>query len=214
MNRWIVATGTLVAAGLFGGGVVAARLLSERPEARAHAAEAVDAPAAAADTSNLELRIRQLEERAAPSPAQGAASSTAAPEARETAPSASVAPSPEESTRRWLDQMAARKSQVAAEPEDRSWSREATAAFRKDFDALSARGKFKVSDVECKTTSCLAKLSWGSYADATKSWHGVLLARYTKNCAKQVFVPPPEPGQAGSAYEGTVFFDCTEDRAQ
>lgn len=108
----------------------------------------------------------------------------------------------------------AREAQAAAEPEDRTWSREATASFPKEFEALGARGKLSVTDVTCKTTSCLAKLTWESYPDAVRSWRSVLHARYSKNCARKVFVPFPNPEQAEAAYEGTVFLDCTEDRAQ
>lgn len=132
--------------------------------------------------------------------------------------SAAVAPPPQQSAedaaRQWAEQQRAREAQVAAEPVDRNWSREATASFRKDFETLGARDRFQVTDLECKTTSCLAKLSWGSYGDARKTWHDVLHGRYEKGCARQVFVPPPDQGQSDSSYEGTVYFDCTQDRAK
>jgi hypothetical protein len=210
MTRSMIAMGILVLFGLVGGGVVAAALLSRaRRDVHGPKAEttpiAFEVPAGKADTSGLEFRIRELEARAQQSTAPVAASAP---------PSASVDPSPEESSRRWLDEKRAREAQVAAEPDDRRWSQEATASFRKEFESLGVRDKFKVTDVECKTTSCLAKLTWGSYSDAVKSWHHVLLARYTKNCARQVFVPHPEQDQGDSDYEGTVFLDCTGDRAQ
>jgi hypothetical protein len=112
------------------------------------------------------------------------------------------------------DRKLARDAQIRAESDDPKWSRGAKQSFQNDFDKLSARGHFEVKDVECKTTSCLATVTWPSYAEAKKMWHGLLHANYAENCSREVLVPEPEQGQAGAPYDATVFFDCTEDRAQ
>jgi hypothetical protein len=210
MNRTILVTlfSSLVA--LATGSIVTARMRSDaRPEVRTIQVETTAAtsadPAGAREYDALESRIRQLEMRSA------AAVAPASVEAPKPPPPQQ---SEEEARREAVEKVASRKALVAAEADDPRWSRAATASFRKDFEALGARGRFTVKDIECKTTSCLATLSWGSYSDARRAWRAVLHARTEKNCAREVLVAPPEQSQMDAPYDGTVFLDCTEDRAQ
>jgi hypothetical protein len=217
--RWsILVLGVSVVSAVAGGAV--ALLLRPHPELRGPKAGALslsDSPETAANTADLdrfELRIQQLEAHRASSSAPTASAASIATASAITPTSGPSGLSREESARRWLETMRQREAQVAAEPDDRAWSQHATATFRKEFEAMGRPGKFWVTDLECKTTSCLAKLRWASYGDAAKSWRSVLHGRYERNCARQVFVPPPEPGRTDSAYEPTMFLDCTADRAQ
>jgi hypothetical protein len=118
----------------------------------------------------------------------------------------------EEASAEWARHKADREAQVAAEPVDRAWSRHATAAFRKEFEDLGTKAQFTVTDVQCKTTSCLAKVRWDSYAQAGQHWRDVLHARYSQNCAREVFVPSPPVDQTDAPYEASAYFDCTADR--
>jgi hypothetical protein len=199
---------------LAGGGVAA--LLASRGRPDAHLASAANSQATgerepqAVDLSGLDSRLRQLEARTAiPSAPPPSAAQTGAGQGQQPG-----SPSPEEYARRLQDEMRARIAQVAAEPSDATWSQATAKVLRDEFEELAPRAKFKVADLECKTTSCLAKLAWDSYPEAAQNWGAILHSHSAKNCAKTVYVPPPEPDQTGSSYEGTVLLDCTQDRVQ
>jgi hypothetical protein len=201
----------LVVIGAVVGGTTAAGLMLRRDTAKTEASPAAAEVPSTVDTSGLELRIRQLERRAVETPPR--ASSVPAVQAPASS-GAPVSPPPEEVARNWLETKKIREAQVASESVDNKWSKEANAAFRKELGEIGARGKFTVGDVDCRTTSCLAKVDWGSYSDAESGWHQVMFGHYSKNCSRQVFVPAPDEEHLNAPYEGEVFFDCTDDRAQ
>ncbi len=206
--------GVLVVIGAVVGGTTAAGLMfrARRDTPKTEASPAAAEVPSTVDTSGLELRIRQLEQRAAVEtpPRASSVPSVQAP----ASAGAPVSPPPEEVARNWLETKKTREAQVASEPVDSRWSKEANAAFRKELGEIGARGKFTVGDVDCRTTSCLAKVDWGSYSDAESGWHQVMFGHYSKKCSRQVFVPAPDEEHVNAPYEGEVFFDCTEDRAQ
>ncbi len=206
---------SVVVFGLLGGSALSALVLVlSRPGAPIQVSKRGEAPLTTESRQDTEAAgawIQRLERRAAET---SPAASTAAGAPEIVSARASSGPSPEEATQNVADLMKAREAQVAAEPDDPRWSRGAAAALRKNFEDLGIRSKFKVASLECRTTSCLAKLSWPSYDGAAKAWRSVLHAQTAINCARSVFVPPPEGDQGDREYEGTVYFDCTEARAE
>jgi hypothetical protein len=80
--------------------------------------------------------------------------------------------------------------------------------FRVDLPA-SVPGE--VEGVECRTTTCLAKIKFESYAAALANWKHVLAANYHVPCA--VAVNAAQPSGRDSPYRLPVLFDCTDSRA-
>jgi hypothetical protein len=214
MSKQFVTTLGAVVTGVVAGALLVTGVrskLATASVAKPAAKEVVAAPSTAPagpDLRALQARLARLE-------AQGARGEHATPDdsaAAIAAPPSPPSQSAEEARAEWARHEADRKAQVAAEPVDRDWSRGASAAFRKDFEALGAKAGFTLTDVQCKTTSCLARVRWDSYAKAGEGWRDVLHARYAQNCAREVFVLPPSDDRAGAPYEATAFFDCAASR--
>ena len=210
MNRAL--TTLLIGFGGIGVGailVVGLRLLApQHAKAATLAAEPV-AAVAPADTSRLEGRLERLETQQTRAAPVATASGTAAVAAPAPAPTQT----PEEAQAEWIGRGAARQAQLAVEPRDAAWSKKTTERFQKEFSQLGAAAHFTVADLDCKTTSCMAKLRWDSYRDAESSWRDVMHAPYATRCAREVFTPVPTAGEMDKPYEASVFFDCIEDRA-
>lgn len=94
-------------------------------------------------------------------------------------------------------------------PVDPSWARAAQEMMRSDLEMLGEDiVGFRVQDVDCRTTTCSAKISWNSFDDASLGF-GVLLGhRYEENCATRIVLQPPDNMQA--RYETTLLFDCSK----
>jgi hypothetical protein len=216
MNRIFTKIG-IGAPGLATGTLIVIALISSLQHQKHKSASPPDPESTAlpglSDTSDLEARLQRLEQRAAPVPT--AATASAAPSASGQGTPAPVATqSPEEARARWAARGAERAAQVAAEPRDAAWSRKAMDTFAKEFKQLGAMGHFTVSELDCKTTSCMAKLRWDSYSDAANGWRSVMHAAYKTTCSREVFAPLPNPEDADKPYTGSVYFDCTDDRAE
>jgi hypothetical protein len=97
------------------------------------------------------------------------------------------------------------------EARDDRWAKSTQRALQGDLDSLGRDVGFKVRDVDCRTTTCLAKLTWPSQGDAIRQRRRLAQAGYSKACNREVFSPPPAEGTGGQ-YEGNVLFDCESDR--
>jgi hypothetical protein len=145
MKRSVLVLGVVGASAL---GLAAALLSRPGPPSRIPKQEgAPPAPETRSDPTGvgeLELRIQQLERRAIQVPSPAASAATGVP------PAASPSPSSEESDRSVIDLMRAREAQVASEPDDRLWSREAAAALRKQFEdwELGPISKWRISSAK------------------------------------------------------------------
>jgi hypothetical protein len=100
------------------------------------------------------------------------------------------------------------------EPYDPAWSRASSQTLQANLDALAkdrALG-FKVVDIDCRTTTCIGSLEWGSYGQAAAQWQSVLNHPYDVNCAREVTLPDP-PGNGGT-FVVKVVFDCETSRLE
>jgi len=96
------------------------------------------------------------------------------------------------------------------EPGDATWAPESEKRLRAFLSPLAAREKFRVVSVDCRTTSCVAELSFPSYAAAQSKWRSVLNAHNPVGCGTQIALEEPH-GEA-TGHELSVVYDCTEVR--
>lgn len=158
----------------------------------------------------LQARVAQLEtERATAGPSPSARADSAAVDTEAPAP---PPPSPEESRKRALELQDTNQRRLDAESVDPEWAPAAKAALEDKLAQIGTRANFSVSQIECKTSLCQASLQWPSYKEASAHWMAALVANYGKKCQTSVTVP--RPSDIDAPYEGRVFFDCTEERAQ
>jgi hypothetical protein len=94
----------------------------------------------------------------------------------------------------------------AAEPVDPGWAPRTAAAFGEDLEKLRARSEARVRDVDCRSSSCVARLQWKSYQDARAHFASVLGARYQVACATEITLP--DPVDTSRPYEASVIYGC------
>jgi hypothetical protein len=183
----------------------------------------------AAQTRALERRFAQLEEGsrrpvyvpvvpvppAAPGesapPAAEAQPSPGAPSAPEpTAPAAKRYTSPAARAADRLAELRAhdekRIRQHWSEPIDPGWSATATPALRKGLEHLAESSKFKVANVDCRNTSCLAVFDWPSYADAEAEYAKIAHETLDVNCGRGITLP--EVADPSKPLQATMYFNC------
>lgn len=176
-----------------------------RPASPAQAAVApsVDraaSPGAAEDAARvrrLELRIAEMEGSA--SEAEPAAAAEREEETLD--PAEALA----QDTARWEGKLTAHEQ----ERRDPTWSEKAEGLFQSDFSAMARGRKFEAASIDCRTTSCVATVTWPSYAPEEVQNDAMFIAGYPQqeNCATSVSVPPPEDRSV--AYRAQVIFDCS-----
>ena len=156
------------------------------------------------ETPHLEARLRELERRA-----QAAASAAASPQERPVE-------AEQESTleeRKAEFELKIRQSLDAfrAEPVDSAWSRKTSALINSDLASLSADRQFNVVSMECRTTNCLARLTWKTTDEATRDYRELMHHRYAANCTRSILLDD-EPDSFGEQ-KGMLFFECESWRA-
>lgn len=97
---------------------------------------------------------------------------------------------------------------------DPAWSRSSSQTLQGNLDTLAKdRGLgFKVLDVDCRTTTCVGNLEWGSYGRAVSEWQSVLNHAYDVNCAREVTVG--DPPESEGPFVVRVVFDCETSRME
>ena len=99
------------------------------------------------------------------------------------------------------------------EPRDRSWASATERVLSGELGQFAQDKHFEVRDVDCRTTTCVASLSWPSYSDAQRVADEIVQKAYGgKKCARSLYLPPPEDPSATN-YEGRLVFACEADRA-
>jgi hypothetical protein len=93
---------------------------------------------------------------------------------------------------------------------DPSWASRAQAAYEGDLARLAADARFRLGRVDCRSTSCMAQLSFASFAAAKDSMQRIVLSRWTLNCAKEMNLDPTTDGAA--EYATSIYFDCARAR--
>lgn len=129
------------------------------------------------------------------------ASASARPQADARPPRHETA---EEHTQRLL-------SEHASEGVDPTWSLDTARSLESDFGHIDST-HFDVIGVDCRTTSCVARMRWRSYADATQDFGAIAHHPFAANCARSISLP--QPSDPSASYEAPVIFDCTGFRAE
>ncbi len=97
------------------------------------------------------------------------------------------------------------------EPVDPSWARDAKVAYEGDLERLAADAGFRLDRVDCRSTSCVAQVTFASFVAAKGSMQRIVLSRWTLNCAKEMNLDPATDGSP--EYVTSIYFDCAGARA-
>ncbi len=181
------------------------------PAPMTHTSQDSEGPRAARDTSGStaiqrplrspmeEARLQALERTVAELRTQSGA-----------APPAPVSPPPR-LDREKLKQMALEQRQAQLLGHERqaidpTWASEATRSFSADFSMMTQGQAFRVRALDCKTTTCVARVEWPSYAEAAASYQFLLHHSYGMDCARNLMLPEPE--DPTRAYAASLILEC------
>jgi hypothetical protein len=94
---------------------------------------------------------------------------------------------------------------------DTDWARASGSSFFEDLSPVAAKNGFRITNVDCRTTSCAVVLRWNSFVDAERTWESAFNARVRIGCARDLaLVPPPDHTPP---YEATMLFECELSRS-
>jgi len=122
---------------------------------------------------------------------------------------------PDPSPTAYMDRERERGQQAASsreeehnrEERDPIWSARANADFGSDLAGLGASHQLRVESVDCRSRSCFAYVNWPTFREARASTSDLLHHDYRQNCARLVYLPPPENPDV--PYRARVDFNCT-----
>ena len=164
-------------------------------------------PTAEQQLSQIEARLRQLEsQQKAPLPATPAP----APAAQAEAP-AGEEPTPEVRSAAFWEKVRASVDAHNAELRDPSFAAKATDLLSSDLAALAASNHFKVASLDCRTTTCLAKVEWPSERTAADEYSKLATEPFRVNCGRSVALE--EAPLPSGARQAVLLFECEDWRA-
>lgn len=94
------------------------------------------------------------------------------------------------------------------ESRDRNWAASTEERLTIDFAMVSAESVFKLRDVQCKSSTCIATIGWATPDIAQAAYEAVVSTPVGLGCRLQML--PPETG----AVQGLAFLDCADQRRQ
>lgn len=154
-----------------------------RPERGAAPEQHGDAPGLARRLAALEEQMQGLSERA--------------DEAGESPTEADLAAREEEQRRAAVEELQAKIALHRREPVDAAWADAARDSLKDEITALSAGGDHgALGGVECRSTSCLATVSFPSYEAAREGFGRYVMAMYDVRCARTAALDEPEDPSA------------------
>jgi hypothetical protein len=81
-----------------------------------------------------------------------------------------------------------------------------------EFARLGAHEGFTLLETRCKTTLCVTKIRWPSYATlAQRGSASLTLTETARHC--RTLVDQPDPGDRDGADDQTIMHDCTPARS-
>ena len=79
---------------------------------------------------------------------------------------------------------------IRLQPRDEAWAPAAQVTLEQDLAQLAAQLKFRVGDVACRTTGCVAELEWPNGARAQRDLKAVIGAdTYRLDCHRRLLLP-------------------------
>jgi hypothetical protein len=97
----------------------------------------------------------------------------------------------------------------AKEPVDRQWARATEESLERRLAETSSAAKFRLVDVNCRTTSCSATVEFESYGDAQRNWGRLLYITQDVKCGSRVWLD--EPPNKTARFQTTALYDCERD---
>jgi len=97
-------------------------------------------------------------------------------------------------------------SKARSEPRDDAWADRTTRVVQEDLGTKADKLKFHVVDVECRTTTCFAKLDWPSLSEAHADFKATLGAPNRADCHERLLFP--QDANEDAPVEGILFLDC------
>jgi hypothetical protein len=116
--------------------------------------------------------------------------------------------SPEENAERFKEHLAKRLADQAAEPAEPAWAAKTSTLLRTDIHDIATQSRFRLLNVDCRTTLCLARVEWESRGAASDEYRRLVHHPYRANCGKSVLVD--ENVNPNGSVGGSVLFECEE----
>ncbi len=125
---------------------------------------------------------------------------------------AAQAPEPPERTDKEIreEQVRDNEQRLAAharETPDPAWAPKVAQRVTSALKGEQEAGKFKLVNVDCRTTRCVAQVEWGSRDEATENYTSVLHKSYGMRCQRSMYLPETE--QSGP-YRAQLVIECAE----
>jgi hypothetical protein len=98
------------------------------------------------------------------------------------------------------------------EPRDKAWAKATEEILTDDLTEKARTSTFRIHDVDCHSTLCIAELSWQSLRDARAEFKSVLGLPNGSNCHPMLLLP--EDGMEEQPALGTMLLDCASQRAR
>jgi len=103
-----------------------------------------------------------------------------------------------------------RENIFAAELVDGRWAIDAINKFQADLTSFEG-AKFKLANIDCRSTTCRALLNFESYASAQAQSRQLAERAYSYNCAKEIVMP--QTADVDVPYQATLYLDCRKLRS-
>jgi hypothetical protein len=182
------------------------RTLLPSPVATAAAHETSSAPPHTGVEVDRAWEIRALEAKVAALQAAGEAPTDGgAPEAHES-------PNPEAAGERHEATFNAVIEAHGREPRDQTWAGQASQSLSDNFRETAKTAHFTFQGIDCRTTTCVADVTFDTYRDAKSQFPRVLHTLYNPPCAVSIYLPLAQNDT--DPYPAKAILDCEEARSQ
>ena len=95
-----------------------------------------------------------------------------------------------------------------ADAVDSSWENITTPSLRTHLEHIAKEGTYRVADVNCRSTSCVATFEWPTRADAMREYAAIIHQQFDVNCSRGITLP--ETGDPSQPLQATMFLDCAQ----
>ena len=110
------------------------------------------------------------------------------------------------------DELQASLVRHSVEPKDEEWANGITPIFRKDLAKLATANRFVIEGADCRSTSCVADLSWDSVSQYIKDARVIASHIFGINCRRSI--TPKQTASLGGRFHASMILDCQEERAK
>jgi len=117
----------------------------------------------------------------------------------------------EEARQRDFNEFHARLAMHEQEPVDRAWSAKMESTVSSGLDRTKHNGRFsaEVTNISCRSVSCVAEFSWPSVVQASKEYDSlVTLSGEGIPCSRTMTLEDDLTG--GGQYSAKMYMDCTD----